>query len=276
MSKKAIVVLSGGQDSTACLVWAQRQGYQVEALTFYYGQRHELEILAASDVALLCGVERHEILKVGPILNGTSPLTNKSETLETYMDFQSMDSIIGNRVEKTFVPMRNALFLTLAANRAVCQGADTIITGVCQADNANYPDCREPFIHAQQQTINQALGLDHLRIVTPLMHISKSEAIVEMADHGDLPLLAWTHTAYDGLYPPTGQDHASVLRAQSFVEAEWPDPLVVRAYMEGKMALPTTANYANLSLIESIYDEVVKQRRRLEDLKFAAMKKMQA
>ena len=122
--------------------------------------------------------DKHEVLSIGPILNGTSPLTNASEPLETYTDFTSMDAVIGNRVEKTFVPMRNALFLTLAANRAVCIGAKTIVTGVCQDDNANYPDCRQVFINAQAKTVNEALGLaggdGQITISAPLMSLSKA------------------------------------------------------------------------------------------------------
>jgi 7-cyano-7-deazaguanine synthase len=248
MSKtKVLVVLSGGQDSTTCLALAVRLGYEVYTVTFDYGQRHSREIQAAKDVANLMGIpaSRQEVVKVGAILNGTSPLTNKSEELETYKDFDSMDAIIGDRVEKTFVPMRNALFLTLAANRAACIGAQQIYTGVCQADNANYPDCRQDFIDAQAHTIHKALGATGIEIVTPLMNMSKARSIEMMYDINMLWILAFTHTAYDGAYPPLGQDHASVLRARGFEEADLPDPLMVRAHLEGLLegGYPDTANY---------------------------------
>jgi 7-cyano-7-deazaguanine synthase len=253
MSKqKVLVVLSGGQDSTTCLAWAVKMGFDVAAVTFNYDQRHQREIQAARDVAALAGVVNHEIISMGPILSGTSPLTNPTEQLETYKDYASMDGIIGDRIEKTFVPMRNALFLTIAANRAVCLGATSLITGVCEADNANYPDCRQSFISSQEWTLNEALGTNDapnrsrcVRIRTPLIHMTKAKSIHMMHDLGCIAWLAFSHTAYDGAYPPVGKDHASVLRAQGFLEAHLPDPLVLRANWEGLMALPETSNYHN-------------------------------
>ncbi len=257
MTERALVVLSGGQDSTTCLFWAiKRYGPEnVEAVTFDYGQRHIREIQAARDIAELANVPQ-ETVKVGPILNGTSPLTNAHEQLEKYTDYASMDKIIGDRVEKTFVPMRNALFLTLAANRAFCGKFTRIVTGVCQADNANYPDCRAEFIGLQEQTINEALGTspylgaggDWIQIDTPLMNLSKADSIRLALEVGAYPALAYSHTAYDGNYPPVGNDHASVLRAHGFEEAGVPDPLVIRAYLEGVMQVPETPNYSAVSV----------------------------
>lgn len=246
---KALVILSGGQDSTACLARAVRNYDEVMAVTFNYGQRHVREIEAAKAVAKLCGVTQHEIIELGPILQGTSPLTDSSQPLEQYTDFTEMTAVIGDRVEKTFVPMRNALFLTIAANRAVVHGASIMVTGVCEEDNANYPDCRSQFIHAQENSMNLALGYyphdrGYIRISTPLMNMSKAAAIGMMLSAGDYPLLAFTHTAYDGQYPPVGNDHATLLRAQGFVEAGLPDPLIVRAVLEGALdAYPETINY---------------------------------
>ena len=268
---KALVVLSGGQDSATCLAIAvaQHGADNVAALSFNYGQRHMIELCAARDLCTLLNVENHEICATGTILKGTSPLTNHEEPLERYEDFKTMEKIIGDRVEKTFVPMRNALFLTLAANRAVCMGASEIWTGVCEADNANYPDCRETFIHHQERAINEALGNNEknwMAIVAPLMFKSKSESIAMMIASGCYPLLAFTHTAYDGKYPPTSLDHASLLRAQGFIEANVPDPLVVRAWTEGAMTIPATSNYHMsenfvLTLITSIskFKEVLGQ-----------------
>lgn len=248
MIRKALVVLSGGQDSTTCLFYAKKHYDEVHAITFDYGQRHRLEIESARKVAQMAGVASHEVVPVPNCLVSASPLTSTTE-LETYDDYEQMDSVIGNRREKTFVPMRNALFLTIAANRAEAMGIQYIMTGVCQMDNANYDDCRGVFIQAAQRYINTALGHDHrgtpkIHIMTPLLYLSKAET-VELAYRleGCWKALAYTHTSYDGRYPPTDMNHANVLRAQGFLEAGLPDPLVVRAWHEGLMDLPETSNY---------------------------------
>lgn len=244
MTTKALVVLSGGQDSTTCLFWAKTIFDEVHAITFDYGQRHVRELQAADKVAGLAQVKTHTVVAVGPLLKGRSPLTNPEEELETYRSFEEMDGIIGDRVELTFVPMRNAFFLTLAANRAVAAGIFDLVTGVCQQDNANYPDCRQTFIDAQVTAINTALGIDRFRIHTPLMDLSKADSIrLAKEIPGAFEALAYSHTAYSGEYPPVTQDHATVLRAQGFVEAGEPDPLIVRAWREGLIDLPATPNY---------------------------------
>lgn len=246
--KKCLVVLSGGQDSTTCLFWAKAHFDEVHAITFDYGQRHSIEIDAARKVADLAEVASHEVVKVPDCLVSTSPLTSATK-LETYTDAAQMDAEIGTRRELTFVPMRNALFLTIAANRAEAMGAQHLVTGVCQMDNANYDDCREVFVKATEAYINTALGHDHrgtpaINIHTPLMFLDKA-ATVKLAH--SMPAcwdaLAYSHTSYDGKYPPTGMNHANVLRAFGFAEAGLPDPLVLRAYREGLMELPVSQNY---------------------------------
>ena len=250
---KALVVFSGGQDSTTCLGVALSRHALVETITFDYGQRHAIEMEAARRVVEFFVAETGRMIPslhkdVLRTLESTSPLTSDNE-LETYSDHASMEKIIGDRVEKTFVPMRNALFLTIAFNRAVAVGANVIYTGVCQADNANYPDCTIGFIMQMEAALNAALGYDrgderYIPIVTPLMHLSKAESIrLAMDTPHTYDALAFSHTAYDGKYPPTGKDHASILRAHGFEEAGVPDPLVLRAAEEGLMDLPATANY---------------------------------
>ncbi len=257
---KALVVLSGGQDSSTCAFWAKQQPNLTElhAITFDYGQSHVLEIKSAMAIGVLAGVKSHRLCMVGPVLKSTSPLTNPQQPLETYNTYDEMDKIIGDRVEKTFVPMRNALFLTLAANHAVSLGCDTLITGVCQADNANYPDCRQSFIDAMQHMINEALGMRCLTISTPLMDLSKARSIVLARAVDGYYALAFTHTAYDGQYPPIGNDHASTLRRHGFEEAGVPDPLVIRAVNEGLMPLPQTLNYMDRHANRLIVDEIHK------------------
>jgi len=262
MTTRALVVLSGGQDSTTCLFLARRSFEEVHAVTFDYGQRHARELEAAKTVAALAGTASHEIVEVGPILAGRSPLTNPDEDLEQYDDFESMDRTIGDRVELTFVPMRNALFLTLAANRAHCLDIAELVTGVCEADNANYPDCRTSFVRAQERAINEALGLEHFHINAPLLGLSKAQSVRLAIDTpGAYPALAWTHTAYDGRYPPVGRDHATVLRAHGFEEAGVPDPLVARAVLDGLMPVPASPNYdrirsGEVRSLDDLYDAV--------------------
>jgi len=245
MTSKALVVLSGGQDSTLCLHWALQQGFdEVQAVAFDYGQKHSIEL----DMARAqCDATKTklEVVELGPILKGTSPLVDPKAELEQYEDGD-----LPGGLEKTFVPMRNQLFLTIAANRAYCIGATNLVTGVCQADSGGYPDCRQNFIDALTSSIN--LGtftgepgtVTNLRIHTPLMDLTKSESIdMAMRMEGAYAAWAYSHTAYDGAYPPLGADHATVLRAQGFEEAGVPDPLIVRAVAEGLMELPTSKNY---------------------------------
>lgn len=252
--EKVLVVLSGGQDSTTCLFWAKENFGEVHAITFDYGQRHIIEIEAARKVALLAGVESHEIVQVPNCLISSSPLTSDTE-LELYEDYEQMDKVIGDRREKTFVPMRNALFLTIAANRAEALGIKHIVTGVCAMDNANYDDCREVFINATENYINTALGHDHrgtrkITIETPLINLNKAQTVVMMKNLGSEAwnALAFTHTSYDGKYPPTDSNHSNILRAQGFLEANEPDPLVIRAVEDGLMRLPETENYREYAL----------------------------
>lgn len=245
MTSKALVVLSGGQDSTLCLHWALQQGFdEVQAIAFHYGQKHSIELDMAAAQCSAQGVTL-DITHLGPILEGTSPLTNPDVELEQYEDGN-----LPGGLEKTFVPMRNQLFLTVAANRAYVMGATNLVTGVCQADSGGYPDCRRAFIDALETSIN--LGtftgepgtVSNLKIHTPLMFLSKAESIeMAMRIPGAYAALAYTHTAYDGAYPPLGSDHATVLRAQGFLEAFVPDPLILRASCEGLMELPATENY---------------------------------
>lgn len=252
---KALVVLSGGQDSTTCLYAALHTFDEVHAITFDYGQRHRREIEAATFIAKHAngsyagqekGVTSHEIIKLGGhILASTSPLVSDNQ-LEQYKDHKSLPG----GIEKTFVPMRNQLFLTIAANRAYARECQIVVTGVCQEDYGGYPDCRQSFITALQ--LATALGsfdsglVDSkaLRFYTPLMSLDKA-ATVNMAIQlpGCYGMLAYTHTSYDGAYPPVGKDHATLLRAKGFEEANMPDPLILRAHAEGLMALPDGPNY---------------------------------
>lgn len=241
---KALVILSGGQDSTICLYWSKLMYNHVEAITFDYGQRHNIEIDSAKKIAEMAEVKHHLVEFPNNILIGTSPLVDRDKDLEKYSDYKSMVSSVGRRVENTFVPMRNALFLTIAANRAVSLGINHIVVGCCEEDTANYPDCTSSFIAQMAESIRLSLDNKLFQIVAPVLHLNKARAIKLAMDlDGCFDALAYSHTAYDGKYPPTGNDHASILRAESFKQADIPDPLVIRAFNEGLMELPRTKNY---------------------------------
>jgi 7-cyano-7-deazaguanine synthase len=231
----ALVILSGGQDSTTALFWAKQRFMPIHAITFDYGQRHRREIAAAQTVGQLAGVASHEGIIIGGTLQSLSPLTDPAAQLETYPGFAEMDRIIGSRIELTFVPMRNLLFLTIAANRAVALDCRHIIIGVSQEDNANYPDCRLDFIRGAEELINTALGYKWgdgkwISIDAPLIKRDKATTVMlACALDGCLAALAYSHTCYAGAFPPCGECHACVLRAHGFAQAQVTDPLIARA-----------------------------------------------
>lgn len=254
---KALVIFSGGQDSTVCLCWALRNFKEVHAVSFDYGQRHAHAELKAAQFIINMLTEHternisYELVMLGHILRGSSPLVNGAEVLEQYKDMHSLP----DGLEKTFVPGRNLLMLTVAANVAYSFGITNLVTGVCQADNEGYPDCRQNFIDAAEHTLRLGLSANYadpfqgMRIHTPLMDLSKADTCRMAYAYPECwEAMAYTHTSYDGAYPPVGKDHATLLRAKGFLEAGLPDPLILRAWREGRMALPDTDNYATFTI----------------------------
>lgn len=168
---KAIVVFSGGQDSTTCLFWALRNFKDVEAVTFNYNQRHSLEIECAASIA--------KELNVGHHILDMSLLNHLAPNALTREDIDVTDGVEGE-LPSTFVPGRNLLFLSFAAVLASQIGARHIVTGVCETDFSGYPDCRDVFIKSLNVTLN--LSMDKQFVIhTPLMWLNKAETW-ELAD----------------------------------------------------------------------------------------------
>ena len=217
---KALVVLSGGQDSTTCLYWAiDRFGLDaVTTITFDYGQRHRIELACARRVARFAGVD-NLILPIDTFAAlGGDALTDPDIDVAERVDETS-------GLPNTFVPGRNLVFLTFAAAFAWQRGIGHLVTGVAQTDYSGYPDCREETMTALQHTLRLGMESD-ITILTPLMHLSKKETVELARDLGGLPAMAHTHTCYRGQRPPCGECPACVLRARGFAEAGVEDPLL--------------------------------------------------
>lgn len=221
---KALVLLSGGQDSTTCAVLAKEKYEEIHGLTIFYGQRHQIEIESAKAIAGQLKLHTHEIVYLpDDILMSTSPLVSDNQ-LGKYSDIKQLPS----GIEPTFVPARNILFLTLAANRAIALGCDAIYTGVSQEDYGGYPDCREDFIDKMKDALISGLG-HNLSIHTPLMHVSKTEEVLMVLDVLGIEkfndLFSLTHTCYDGVKGGCGRCHACILRDDAFRVAGIDDPI---------------------------------------------------
>ncbi|HHP5405099.1 TPA: 7-cyano-7-deazaguanine synthase QueC [Aeromonas veronii] len=190
--KKAVVVFSGGQDSTTCLVQALARYDEVHAITFDYGQRHREEIDIARRLGSALGIAAHKVMDV-TLLNELAVSALTRDDIPVSCELQD------NGLPNTFVPGRNILFLTLASIYAYQVGAEAVITGVCETDFSGYPDCRDEFVKALNQAVS--LGLDRgIRFETPLMWLDKAETWA-LADHyGHLDTVRQqTLTCYNGI-----------------------------------------------------------------------------
>ncbi|HWO75223.1 MAG TPA: 7-cyano-7-deazaguanine synthase QueC [Bacillus sp. (in: firmicutes)] len=163
-NEKAVVVFSGGQDSTTCLYWAIKHFKEVEAVTFNYNQRHRLEIEVAESIARELMI-KHTILDMS-LLNQLAPNALTRDNIQ----IEQKDG----ELPTTFVDGRNLLFLSFAAILAKQSGARHIITGVCETDFSGYPDCRDVFIKSLNVTLNLAMDYQFV-IHTPLMWLNKAE-----------------------------------------------------------------------------------------------------
>jgi 7-cyano-7-deazaguanine synthase len=222
--KRAVVLLSGGIDSTTTLAIAIAEGYEVYALSFDYGQRHQIETEAARRIADSLGANEHRVAKIDLRIFGSSALTDDIDVPK-----KRSDTEIANGIPVTYVPARNTIFLAYALGWAEVIPASDISLGVNAIDYSGYPDCRPEFIEAFETMANLGTkaGMEgkHFQIHTPLIKFSKAEIIRKAVELGvDLSL---THSCYDpspqGL--ACGQCDSCLLRLKGFREAGIKDPI---------------------------------------------------
>ncbi len=228
-TRRAVVLLSGGLDSTTVLAIAKAEGYETYALSFSYGQRHSWEIECARKIALSADVKDHRVAQIDLRVFGGSALTAdisvpKGRSLEEMSD----------TIPVTYVPARNTIFLSFALAWAEVLGSSDIFIGVNALDYSGYPDCRPEFIEAFERLANLATkagveGHQHLKIHTPLIALSKAEIIrkgLELGvDYGQ------TSSCYDPSQSgePCGACDSCLLRQKGFRENGLSDPLKYRA-----------------------------------------------
>ena len=229
IKESALVVFSGGQDSTTCLIWALKKFENISAITFNYKQRHNIEIDCAKNIIdFLRSKKKIQIAwlkdntQINHIIVDISFLSNILQTAMIQdLDIEYNDE---TNLPTTFVPGRNILFLTIAAAYAYQKKIKHIITGVCQTDYSGYPDCRDATLKSLQATLK--LGLEYDIIIhTPLMWKNKAETIKMMQKLGGLELYKYTHTCYKGERPACGDCPACKLRLKGYKEVGLIDPL---------------------------------------------------
>ncbi len=224
-NKKAIVLLSGGLDSTTVLAIAIDRGFDVHALSFRYGQRHAIELSASKRVAAQFNVAQHVVADIDLRTFGGSALTDDIDVPK----YDSADSV-GQEIPVTYVPARNTIFLSFALAWAEVLQADDIFIGVSAMDYSGYPDCRPEYIAAFQQMANLATvagvqGNQKLTIHTPLITLTKAQTIekgLELGvDYGN------TISCYDpdAGGASCGQCDSCLLRRRGFAEAGFDDPI---------------------------------------------------
>lgn len=224
MTKKAVLLLSGGLDSATTFAMAKEQGYEVYALSFRYGQRHGRELESARAVAQALGAKEHKIADIDLRLFGGSALT-----ADIAVPHDRSDDDISHGIPITYVPARNTIFLSFALAWAEVLGAYDIFIGVNALDYSGYPDCRPEFIEAFEKTANlaTAYGVEakqHITIHTPIITLSKAEIIGEGLRLGlDYGL---TFSCYDPL--PDGHGcgtcDSCILRGRGFAAHGMKDP----------------------------------------------------
>jgi 7-cyano-7-deazaguanine synthase len=223
----ALVLLSGGLDSTVTAAMARADGYDIDALTIRYGQRHERELRAAREVAQALDVDEHVELDVDLSAWGGSALTDEAEDVPLDREEDEMSE----EIPVTYVPARNLVFLSLATSFAETREAEAIYIGANAVDFSGYPDCRPAFLDAFETAAREGTkrGVEGqpVSIESPLVDLTKAE-IVELGNELQAPLeLTWT--CYQGGQQACGRCDACKLRLQGFAEAGVEDPV---AYAE--------------------------------------------
>ena len=221
--KRAVILLSGGLDSTTCLTIAREQGFDLFALTVNYGQRHIFELQSAKNVALSLDVQKHSVLDIDLAQFGGSALTDDIEVPK-----DRVESEMAN-IPATYVPARNTVLLSVALARAETLDSFDIFIGVNALDYSGYPDCRPEYIDSFERTANLAtkagVSGKNFHIHTPLINMTKAEIIKSGTKLGvDYGL---TFSCYDPQETgaPCGHCDACILRLKGFKEAGIPDPL---------------------------------------------------
>lgn len=229
----AVVLLSGGLDSTTCLAVAQHEGFAVHALSFRYGQRHAHEVDAARQIAAEAGVARHVVVDIDLRTFGGSALTADIAVPKD----RPAEAMGEHVVPITYVPARNTIFLSYALALAETTGAGDIFLGVSAVDYSGYPDCRPEYIAAFERMANlatragvdaAAVGAVALRLRTPLLHLSKAQTIQLGrslgVDYGRTTSCYDPMLAADGEWLACGHCDACLLRQKGFADAGVPDP----------------------------------------------------
>ena len=223
MSNKAVILLSGGLDSTTCLAIAKHQGFDLNALTLNYGQRHDFELKSAHKIVDHFKIKNHSVVNINLAQFGGSALTDEIDVPKDRSESKMTD------IPVTYVPARNTVFLSLALAWAETLNVFNIFIGVNVLDYSGYPDCRPEYIAAFEKTANLAtkagVSGERFKIHTPLINMKKSEIILNGLKLGvDYSL---TSSCYDPLKNGTSCGHcdACILRLKGFQEADAIDPL---------------------------------------------------
>jgi 7-cyano-7-deazaguanine synthase len=224
--KKAVCLLSGGLDSATCLALARRDGYETYALSFDYGQRHRVELVAAARVAESLDAADHRLMELDLRVFGNSALTADIDVPKG-----RTQEIMDSEIPVTYVPARNTIFLSLALAWAEVLEAQDIFIGVNALDYSGYPDCRPEFIEAFEKMANLATktgveGRTKVKIHTPLISLTKA-GIVKLGEELGLNF-SLTHSCYDPDEHgrPCGLCDSCLLRRKGFAEAGLADPTV--------------------------------------------------